>query len=148
MALRKQVVFVTSCIALCFSGLAGTLRQGRAAVYVVDAAAPGAADANPGTEEKPLKTVQRPADVAKPGDTVYVMASRYNERIRVKNSGAEGRPITFRSDAPPLGERGRLRPGCQFSFASRASRSRPASRQRPCDSAAAIVTCWTTTFTT
>ncbi len=97
MALQKQVVLVASCVVLCFSGLAGTLRQGRAAVYVVDSAAPGAADANPGTEEKPFKTVQHAADVAKPGDTFYVMAGRYNERISVKTSGAEGRPIAFQA---------------------------------------------------
>ena len=69
--------------------------QVRAATYVVDQAAPGAADTNPGTEEKPFKTVQHAADVAKPGDTVYVMAGKYDERVKVKASGAEGQPITF-----------------------------------------------------
>jgi len=66
-------------------------------VYVVDGAAPGAADANPGSEEKPFKTVQRAAGAARPGDTVYVMAGRYDERIRVTTSGAEGKPIAFRA---------------------------------------------------
>ena len=65
--------------------------------YVVDQAAPGAADTNPGTEEKPFKTVQHAADVAKPGDTVFVMAGRYDERVKVTTSGAEGRPITLRA---------------------------------------------------
>ncbi len=67
----------------------------RAAAYVVDQAAPGAADTNPGTEEKPFKTVERTADVAKPGDTVYVMAGKYDERVSVKTSGTEGKPIAF-----------------------------------------------------
>ena len=49
------------------------LRHVQAATYVVDQAVPGAADTNPGTEEKPFKTVQRAADSAKPGDTIYVM---------------------------------------------------------------------------
>ena len=94
---QKQPVFVASCIALCWIGQAGTVRQASAAVYVVDRAAPAAADANPGSEVKPLKTVQHAADLAKPGDTVYVMAGRYSERITVKTSGTAGRPIRFRA---------------------------------------------------
>jgi len=97
MAPRKHAVLVASCIGLCWAGLAGTAGQARAAAYVVDAAAPGAADTNPGSEEKPFKTVQHAADAAKPGDTVYVMAGQYNERIKVKTSGAEGQPIKFQA---------------------------------------------------
>jgi len=65
----------------------------RAAAYVVDRAAPGAADTNPGTEEKPFKTVQRAADAAQPGDIIYVMAGTYDERVRLKAGGREGEPI-------------------------------------------------------
>jgi hypothetical protein len=54
-----------------------------AADYVVDGAAPGAADTNPGTEERPWKTVQHAADVVRPGDTVNVMAGRYDGRVVV-----------------------------------------------------------------
>ena len=68
-----------------------------AANYVVDQAAPGAADTNAGTEEQPFKTVQHAADLAKPGDTVFVMAGSYAERIKVRTSGAEGQPITLRA---------------------------------------------------
>jgi hypothetical protein len=82
---------------LCWAGLAGTVGRARAAVYVVDAAAPAAADANPGSEQKPFRTVQHAADAARPGDTVYVMAGRYNERIQVKTGGAKGRPIAFQA---------------------------------------------------
>ena len=67
----------------------------RTATYMVDQAAPGAADTNPGTEEKPFKTVQRAADVVKTGDTVYVMAGKYDERVKVKTGGAKGRPVAF-----------------------------------------------------
>jgi len=81
--------------------LAATLcaicRPGEAAVYVVDQAAPGAADDSPGTEEKPFKTVQRAADAAQAGDTVYVMEGNYPERVAIKASGAEGKPIAFRA---------------------------------------------------
>jgi hypothetical protein len=72
-------------------------RAARASVYVVDQAAPGSADTNPGTEESPFKTIQRAADAVKPGDTVCVMAGRYDERVKVKTSGSKGKPITFQA---------------------------------------------------
>jgi hypothetical protein len=67
----------------------------RAATYVVDPAAPGAADTNPGTEAKPFQTVQHAAEAARPGDTVYVMAGKYDEQIKVKAGGSEGKPVAF-----------------------------------------------------
>ncbi len=69
--------------------------QIRAAIYVVDRTAPDADDANPGTEERPFKTVQRAADAAKPGDTVFVMAGQYDERVKVTAGGTEGKPVAF-----------------------------------------------------
>jgi hypothetical protein len=72
-----------------------TRGQVRAATCVVDQAAPGAADTNPGTEDKPFKTVQHAADAARPGDTIYVMAGRYDERVKVKAGGTEGKLIAF-----------------------------------------------------
>jgi len=67
----------------------------KAVAYIVDQAAPGAADTNPGTEQMPFKTVQHAADVAGPGDIVYVMEGRYDERIKVKTGGTEGKPVAF-----------------------------------------------------
>ena len=74
---------------------ADSLSPARTALYVVDQAAPGAADTNPGTEDKPFKTIQHAADVAQPGDTIYVMAGKYDERVKVKTGGTEGKPIAF-----------------------------------------------------
>lgn len=71
--------------------------SGRAATYVVDQAAGGAADTNAGTEERPFMTIQRAADLVRPGDTVLVMEGHYGERIRLKTSGVEGKPIMFRA---------------------------------------------------
>ena len=71
--------------------------QARAATYVVDEATPGASDTNAGTEEKPFKTIPHAADVVRPGDTVFVMAGQYDERVKVRNGGVEGRPITLRA---------------------------------------------------
>jgi hypothetical protein len=75
----------------------GSAGQLQAATYVVDQAAAGAADTNPGSEEKPFKTIQHAADVAKAGDTVFVMAGKYDERVVVKTSGAEGQMISLRA---------------------------------------------------
>jgi hypothetical protein len=68
-----------------------------AAVYVVDAAAPGAADTNDDTERHPFQTIGRAVEVVKPGDTILVMAGKYTERVRVAKSGASGHPITLRA---------------------------------------------------
>ncbi|MGO8696237.1 MAG: DUF1565 domain-containing protein [Limisphaerales bacterium] len=88
---RGLVVLAASCL---LAGMAGHVS---AATYVVDSMARGADDANAGTEEKPFKTIQHAADIAKPGDTVCVMPGKYDERVRVKVSGAAGQPITFRA---------------------------------------------------
>ena len=87
----KGMLLAIVCAVLTCAGAA------RGAAYVVDQAAVGAADTNPGTEEKPWKTIQHAADAAKPGDTVYVMAGKYEERVKVNTSGAEGNHITFRA---------------------------------------------------
>jgi Protein of unknown function (DUF1565) len=89
------VVLVARCMLACVGVLAGLAGQLRASTYVVDQAAPGAADTNPGTEEKPFKTVQHAADAAKPGDTICVMAGKYDERVKVKAGGTEGKPVAF-----------------------------------------------------
>ena len=77
------------CIALLLTGAIGDVTVGpvRAATYVVDQAAPGAADTNPGTAEEPFMTAQRAAEIARPGDTIYVMAGKYDERVKVKTGG-------------------------------------------------------------
>ena len=68
-----------------------------AAIYLVDQAAAAAADTNAGTEEQPFKTIQHAGDVAKPGDMVYVMTGRYEERVKINTSGTAEQPITLRS---------------------------------------------------
>jgi len=94
---REHVALVARCMLACVGVLAGMAGQVQAATYVVDQVAPGATDTNAGTEDKPFKTIQHAADAAKPGDTVCVMAGKYEERVRVKAGGAEGQPITFRA---------------------------------------------------
>lgn len=52
-------------------------------------------DANPGTAEKPWRTIQHAADAAQPGGTVYVHKGTYSEEVAFSHSGAAGAPITF-----------------------------------------------------
>jgi len=55
-------------------------------------------DSNPGTEEKPWKTIQRAAEAAAPGSTVYIKAGIYYERIDIKVSGnSADEPTIFRN---------------------------------------------------
>jgi len=64
--------------------------------YYVDAI--NGDDLNPGTSAAfPWGTIQHAADVAQPGDTVYVEEGTYNERIYFTNSGTSENNITFRS---------------------------------------------------
>jgi hypothetical protein len=95
MVAREPAVLARGCLFVFGVVLTVSFANARAATYVVDQSAHGAADTNPGTEEKPFKTVQKAADTVKPGDTVYVMAGKYDERVAVKTSGTEGKSITF-----------------------------------------------------
>ncbi|HEX5235786.1 MAG TPA: right-handed parallel beta-helix repeat-containing protein [Silvibacterium sp.] len=67
-------------------------------------------DENPGSEQRPFRTLQHAADVAKPGTTVDVRGATYCQRLALHVSGNAARGyITFRS-AP--GERAVLDGGC------------------------------------
>ncbi len=92
---QEHVVLVAHRVLAWVGMVAGMAGQALGATYVVDQAASGAADTNPGTEEKPFRTVQHAADAARPGDTVYVMAGKYDERVKVKAGGTEGKPVAF-----------------------------------------------------
>src|SRR5215212_11274914 len=59
-----------------------------------------AADANPGSEEKPFKTIARAAELAQPGDSVVVQPGIYRERVTPARGGEAGKPITYRAATP------------------------------------------------
>ena len=92
---QDHPVWDARCLLMCAGLFAALTGQAHAAIYVVDPAASGAADTNPGSETKPFKTVQHAANAAQAGDTVYVMAGQYDERVKVKASGTAGQPISF-----------------------------------------------------
>ena len=55
-------------------------------------------DANPGTKAEPLRTIQKAANAAKPGDVISVAAGVYRERIIFPNSGTAAARITFQGE--------------------------------------------------
>ncbi len=61
---------------------------------------PDGDDANSGlSREGAFRSITRAAAMATPGDTVEVMAGSYSELVRIRATGTEGRPITFRAAA-------------------------------------------------
>ncbi|WP_334319759.1 right-handed parallel beta-helix repeat-containing protein [Termitidicoccus mucosus] len=72
----------------------------RAALFVVDNGHPAAADTNPGTADRPLRTINAAAQLARPADTIEVAPGVYRERVMPARGGEEGRPITYRARKP------------------------------------------------
>jgi hypothetical protein len=58
---------------------------------------PLGSDANPGSKAKPFQTIQHAADVAQPGDTVFLRRGTYREAVVPLTSGSPGAPIVFRA---------------------------------------------------
>ena len=55
-------------------------------------------DANPGTAAAPLRTIQRAAELARPGDVVTVHAGVYRERVNpVRGGTSDAGRIVFRA---------------------------------------------------
>ena len=67
------------------------------AIYTVDPAHKSAADANPGTPDKPLASISAAAKLAQPGDTVLIQGGVYRESLSVPRSGEPGKPITYKA---------------------------------------------------
>jgi len=66
-----------------------------AATYYVDKNNPAASDSNPGTEALPWKTIQKANTTVAAGDTVYIKAGTYNERIMPWADGTASQPIRY-----------------------------------------------------
>lgn len=59
--------------------------------------APNGNDNNPGTLERPFRSIQKAVDEAGHGDTVFLRGGVYVEEVVVKNSGRPGAPLTIRA---------------------------------------------------
>ena len=85
----------------------------RAETYYV---ATNGSDENPGSEAKPLRTIQKAASVARAGDTILVRGGVYSEHVVMRFSGQEGKPIVLKNYPGEglviqPGERGKQPPG-------------------------------------
>jgi pectin methylesterase-like acyl-CoA thioesterase len=50
-------------------------------------------DTNPGTKDKPFKTIQASIDKLMPGDTLIILPGVYRESLSVMKSGTKEKPI-------------------------------------------------------
>ena len=71
------------------------LMSAPAAELVVNPRHAGASDENPGTADKPFKTIGRAAQAVEPGDTVRICGGVYRESVVVEKSGTAQKPIAF-----------------------------------------------------
>ncbi|HEY7529818.1 MAG TPA: dockerin type I domain-containing protein [Gemmatimonadota bacterium] len=53
-------------------------------------------DSGSGTSSSPFRTVQKAADVARPGDTILVHGGTYSGQVRITRSGTASAPITLK----------------------------------------------------
>jgi alpha-N-arabinofuranosidase len=78
--------------------LAGMIALALAAEAAEIHVAVGGKDSNPGTRTAPLRTIQRAADLAQPGDIVTVHAGVYRERISPPRGGeSDAKRITYQA---------------------------------------------------
>ncbi len=54
-------------------------------------------DRNPGTNNRPFKTIQKAADVVKPGDVVLIKRGIYREQVKITRSGSANKMIKFKA---------------------------------------------------
>jgi hypothetical protein len=52
-------------------------------------------DSDPGTRDQPFKTISKGADMAQPGDTVFVLEGVYRERVAPPRGGTSTLPIVY-----------------------------------------------------
>ena len=123
-AARRPMADFAVCLALLVVGAcAPSVRAGRT-LYV----APHGDDARAGlSPAKPLATLGRAAQLAKPGDTVIVAGGVYPESVILKTPGTVAQPIVFRAAAgeTPVVTAGarpgnwRSAPGSRWTFVAR-----------------------------
>jgi hypothetical protein len=57
----------------------------------------GGNDKNAGSKKRPLKTIQKAVNLAKPGTTVYVRKGIYKEQVVIRKSGLKNAPIIIKA---------------------------------------------------
>ncbi|WP_288160946.1 DUF1565 domain-containing protein, partial [Streptococcus pneumoniae] len=59
--------------------------------------APNGNDKNPGTKQKPFRTLKKAASMAKAGATIYMRGGTYKEKLIVRHSGTKKAPVIFQA---------------------------------------------------
>jgi parallel beta-helix repeat protein len=65
--------------------------------YYVDNLHPKASDSNTGSVDLPFKTINKAAQLAGPGDTVFVANGIYRERVAPLNGGKKKTPVVYKA---------------------------------------------------
>lgn len=68
-----------------------TPRENPGTIFV----APDGSDADPGTRERPVETIQEGFDRAEPGETIHALPGRYHERVETVRPGRAEDPIVL-----------------------------------------------------
>jgi parallel beta-helix repeat protein len=89
----SRTVRLTGIVLVPFLAMASPVLAGTR--LIVNGSNPHAADSNPGTEKKPLKTISAAAARVHAGDKVIIHGGDYRETVIVKASGTKDAPIVF-----------------------------------------------------
>ncbi|MHC4400704.1 MAG: right-handed parallel beta-helix repeat-containing protein [Planctomycetota bacterium] len=81
--------------------LAAAFSSARGAEYFVS---PNGDDADPGSEGRPWRTIDKANNAVRPGDVVTFLPGDYPGVVSPKHNGEPGRPVAYRGE-PPLGAR-------------------------------------------
>ena len=94
---KRNLLYAFSLSILAFLFVASTQGQvlNNGKKYVVDQKNRSSDDNNPGTSDRPFKTIGKAAALAQPGDVILVHAGIYREWVAPARGGEEGRPITY-----------------------------------------------------
>lgn len=93
--LKPILIFLSLIIVILFSVNASTTLEKDAISGSGYFVAKNGNDNNIGTEGHPWLTISKAANTARAGDTVYIKAGTYYEKVNIMNSGSEGNYITF-----------------------------------------------------
>jgi hypothetical protein len=100
MSHRSLFSMISLISALALTGLVGlAVSPTTAATGATYYVAPNGDDSNPGTIDRPWRTIQKAANTLVAGDTVYLRAGTYGEQVNFTRSGSSNSPITFEAYA-------------------------------------------------
>ena len=92
--MTKSIILLIALVVILLQ-IGGDPRSGAMVAASVYFVAPDGDDAHPGTPSQPWRTIQKASDTLVAGDTVYIRAGTYHERVVPQNSGRAGQFITY-----------------------------------------------------